>query len=198
MALKKFDEKIFLQADEKTLYKAYGKKSAWLVVEMILCYVFWILSLSGGCFVVSAGIGMKQYDTVESGYILVVALLLFVNLVPFGFWIAHVFKDMPTRSDRWYVLTDRRLLVVTDNKPSTVTFLNLDEVTEVTAGKNVITVIAGEKKLKIKGILDVTAFLNRLEIVVFGDDDEQDELNSDLKNSEADVTDDGEPEVWIE
>ena len=199
MALKKFDESPFLQAGEKTVHKAHAPKSRSLIVEMVFCYLFWILSLSGGCFVISAGIGMTQYETLESGYILIVILLLFINLVPFGFWLAHIFKNIYKRSERWYVLTDKRLLTVTENKPTVVTVLNLSEVTEVTASKKTIYITAGETRAKITGVSDITAFLNRLEILVFGNDNDEQEMMQELTNPETQNPEtQGEPAVWVE
>ncbi len=199
MALKKFDESPFLQAGEKTVHKAHAPKSRSLIIEMVFCYLFWILSLSGGCFVISAGIGMTQYETLKSGYIFIVILLLFINLVPFGFWLAHIFKNIFKRAERWYVLTDKRLLTVTENKPTIVTVINLSEITEVTASKKTIYITAGETRAKIIGVTDITAFLNRLEILVFGNDNEEQEMMQELTESQPETNQtENEPEVWVE
>lgn len=201
MALKKFNEAPYLQEGEKTVHKVHVKKSKSLITEMIACYILWIASLSGSCFVISAGIGMKQYETLKSGYILIVICLLFVNLVPFIFWLFNIIKNMYKRSERWYVLTDKRLLTITENKPAIVTVINLNDVTEVSAGKKSITLIMSETRYTITQIDDVTAFLNRLEILVFGEQEEENEMFEQLgesNESTGESTEQGEPEVWIE
>ena len=58
-----------------------------------------------------------------------------------------------------------------------------------------------ETRYTITQIDDVTAFLNRLEILVFGEQEEENEMFEQLgesNESTGENTEQGEPEVWIE
>lgn len=186
MAIKKMDPTPYLIGGESVILKAHAKTNKIAALEVGLCYVIWLLTICGDCFIIAAAFGMKQYETLRSGYLAIVIALFVVHLVPFVFWVLYSIRKMTQRSEKWYALTEKRLLIVQDKKPISVTFVELSEITAISNGKDSIVLYLNEERVKLDGLDDVTAFSDRLELLAFGEEEERERvvLAKQRKNSE--------------
>lgn len=173
MAIIKMDPTPYLNEGESVVLKAHATKNKLATLEVLLCYAFWILTICGDCFVIAAAFGMKQYDALQSGYLAIVLPLFVVHLVPFVFWVVYSIRKMNQKSDKWYALTEKRLLIVQDKKPTAVTFVELSDITALSSNRKSITIYMNEERVKLDGLEDVVAFSDRLEILAFGDDNQK-------------------------
>lgn len=182
MALIKMDSTPFLQAGEKEVFKTHAKKSIFSGLETVFCFVLGLVIILGLLFTATALIA--ALDTAESFGIvtdnkqlfpLVVTLIvvLVVSFIPLLFWGIYSIIKSRNNSSKWYLLTDKRLIIVTDVKPVSATFVNLSEVKEVSATKSSIVFSLGEERVKLKGLTEVPAMLEVIERVVFGDKNKQ-------------------------
>lgn len=147
----------FLHGDEKVLTKQRAERSNGVFAELAICFILLLASISAHCFLLGA---VSRINTVmkDSGmYIFVLAASLFISIVPFGAWMFSIMKRISPISDKWYAVTDKRIAVVGGTKPTTVTFLDLSDVTSVTLGNNKVIVRFGEEKLVLGGLAEADA-----------------------------------------
>ena len=185
----------FLHGDEKVLTKQRAERSNGVFAELAICFILLLASISAHCFLLGA---VSRINTVmkDSGmYIFVLAASLFISIVPFGAWMFSIMKRISPISDKWYAVTDKRIAVIGGTKPTTVTFLDLSDVTSVTLGHNKVIVRFGEEKLVLKGLTDADSFYDVIEKAVFPDDAnaaDETEIPDDMTDEEvfADLADD--------
>ena len=147
----------FLHGDEKVLTKQRAEKSNGVFVELAICFILLLLSISAHCFLLGA---ISRINTVmkDSGaYVFVLAASLFISIVPFGAWMLSILKRISPISDKWYAVTDKRIAVIGGTKPVNVTYLDLADVTSVTLGNNKVTVKFGEEKLVLGNLAEADA-----------------------------------------
>lgn len=185
MAIKKMDPTPYLNEGESVILKAHAKKNKLAALEVALCYAVLLITVCGDCFLIGAALTMKQLEIKESGYIALVIALFVVHLIPFIFWVVYSIKKMNQKSDKWYALTEKRLLIIQDKKPISVTFIELSEITAMSHKADGIILYFDEERLKIDGLEDSVAFADRLEILAFGEKQEIDKALASIREEES-------------
>ena len=176
MAIKKMDPTPYLMAGESVILKAHAKQDKLSTIEVALSYVILFLTIIGDCFIIGTAFMLKELKIKESGYILLLIALFVVHVIPFIFWFVYSIKKLKQKSDKWYALTEKRVLIIQDKKPISVTYVLLDDVTAVANGKSSITLYMDEEHVKLHGLEDVTAFADRIEMLVFGEDEQKESV----------------------
>lgn len=147
----------FLHGDEKVLTKQRAERSNGVFVELAICFILLLASISAHCFLLGAVSRINSVMKDSGMYIFVLAASLFISIVPFGAWMFSIMKRISPISDKWYAVTDKRIAVIGGTKPTTVTFLDLSDVTSVTLGNNKVIVRFGEEKLVLGGLAEADA-----------------------------------------
>lgn len=170
MAIKKMDPTPYLLDGESVILKAHAKQDKLATIEVILSYLILFLTIIGDGFIIGIALIIKELKIRESGYVAFLIVLFIVHIIPFIFWFVYSIKKLKQKSDKWYALTEKRVLIIQDKKPISVTYVLLDDVTAVANGKSSVTLYMDEEHVKLHGLEDVTAFADRIEMLVFGED----------------------------
>ena len=173
MAIKKMDPTPYLTEGESVILKAHAKKDKLAVIEVILSYLILFLTIIGDGFIIGIALIIKELKIRESGYIAFLIILFVVHIIPFIFWFVYSIKKLKQKSDKWYALTQKRVLIIQDKKPISVTYVNLDDVTAVENGRSSIILHMDEERVRLHGIEDVTAFSDRIEMLIFGEEEQK-------------------------
>lgn len=173
MEKNRIDATQFLLGGEKVLLKAHAQKSKGIYVETAFCLLFWLLTVVGDCFMVGYASNIKVGGVDVSWFLPFFIVLVVLHLVPLGMWVVSLSAKSEANSEKWFVLTDKRIISVTGGKPARAEFVDLKDVTSVKTAKNNITVgLEGGRYYKISGIAETAAFSKALSGAldeIFGD-----------------------------
>ena len=147
----------FLHGDEKVLTKQRAEKSNGVFVELAICFILLLASISAHCFLLGAVSRINSVMKDSTAYMFVLAASLFISIVPFGAWMFSIMKRISPLSDKWYAITNKRIAVIGGTKPVNVTYLDFSDVTSVTLGNNKVIVKFGEEKLVLGGLAEADA-----------------------------------------
>lgn len=165
MEKSRIDAAQFLFSGEKILLKAHAQKSKTTYVETAFCILFWFLSVVGDCFMVGYASGIKTADM--SWFLPFFIVLVFVHLVPLGMWVISLSSKTIANSEKWFFLTDKRIISVSGGKPSRAEFIDLKDVVSVKTAKKYITLgLEGGRYYKIAKIAEISEFSKLLEGVL--------------------------------
>ena len=84
------------------------------------------------------------------------------------FWIGNVFVFSKNKGDKWYALTNKRVLILQGVKPVNVTFINISEISSFKVGKSSLTLLLGEEGVSLNGIANPKEMGDKL-MELFGD-----------------------------
>ena len=178
MQIKKLDATPYLVGDEKVEYKVMANKNPLGVMQMIGCYFLWLITLGGDCFLIGATNFLKDYlskDKVSSFILPLIIVLLVIHIVPFAFWLLYSMQLNHKEQNKWYAVTNKRILIFVGNLPVSVTYVNLSDITSFKVNKNSINIAIGEEKITLTGLSDPIAIGQLIEKSLEKDEDIQDE-----------------------
>lgn len=169
MEKRKLDYSPYAAEGEQVVLKTRAKAGSGIFVELAVCFTLWLLTLAGDCFLIGAAYVLKNQIKVTAYYLIVFGIGVAVHIVPFAAWLASALKRYRDKSDKWFALTDKRIAIINDGKPATVTYIFLSDVTAMSHDANTITLYSGEDKIKIKQIENLEQFAQKIEDLVFAD-----------------------------
>jgi hypothetical protein len=169
MEIKRLDATPYLMAGEEILYKVSAKPSRSRLVQIILCYAFALIALAGDCFLLSMTYALNNdLKNVDTFLMPLEICLIAVHLIPFVFWIGNVLHFAKKKGGKWYAVTNKRVLTIEGNKPVTVSFINIEEITALRVGKDVVSLSLGEEMVSLNGVADPKT-LGDMILELFGD-----------------------------
>lgn len=170
MEIKRLDATPYLTAGEVVEYKTSAKKNYAKGIQIVLCWFIALLVMVGNGIIIG-GILMdarEAYNKIDTEAIPFVLSLLVVELIPFAFWLGNIFINSKNKVDKWYALTNRRVLIVQGIKPVSVSFINISEISSFKIGKSSLTLLLGEEALNLNGIVNPKEMADKL-VELFGD-----------------------------
>jgi hypothetical protein len=139
MEIKRLDASQFLLPNEKVELKAERKKDRSSLVQLVICYLFLLIVLSGDCFFITIVINAMQEVFADKGVnteLLPLSIILaVVHLVPFVFWFVLTMQKKTKNDSKWYVLTNKRLCIVTSTKTLEVVSVWFNQITSLKVDK---------------------------------------------------------------
>ncbi len=163
MQKRRLDATPFLSSEETLELKIDAKSSKFNLVQAIICYISWLVVLAGDCFLIGMSSALKKsVDNVDAMLFPIVIILLVVHLVPFCFWLVHIMRNKKDGENKWYAITNKRILIISGTKTVNVTYVDLDEIDSFKLNKNSVTLSLGEEKIILGGIADPTPIVNKL------------------------------------
>lgn len=163
MEKNRIDLSPYLLSGEKIISKSHALKSKSVYVETGLCLLFWFLTVAGDCFMVGyANYIRTMSDT--SWFLPFFIALVVVHLVPLAMWVVSLSAKSTANSEKWFVLTDRRVICISGGATAVLSFIKLTDVVSVkTSKKYVLITLSQGRYFKISGISDAAAFSAALE-----------------------------------
>lgn len=167
MEKSRIDAAQFLFSGEKILLKAHAQKSKTTYVETAFCLLFWFLTVAGDCFIVGYANQIKTLVNSTGWFLPFFIALVFLHLVPLGMWVISLSSKTIANSEKWFFLTDKRIISVAGGKPSRAEFIDLKDVVSVKTAKKYITLgLEGGRYYKIAKIAEISEFSKLLEGVL--------------------------------
>ena len=169
MEIKRLDATPYLMADEKVLYKTSAKPSRSRLIQIVLCYVFALIALAGDSFLLAMTYALNNdLKNVNSFLMPLEICLVAIHLIPFAFWMGNVLQSSKKKGGKWYALTNKRVLTIEGSKPVTLSIVNIEEITSLRVGKDVVSLSLGEEMVTLSGLSDPKAFGDKI-LELFGD-----------------------------
>ena len=169
MEIKRLDATPYLMADEKVLYKVSAKPIRSKLVQSILCYVFALIALAGDSFLLAMTYALNNdLKNVNTFLMPLEICLMVIHIIPFVFWITNVWHSAKNKGGKWYAITNKRVLTIEGSKPVTVSIINIEEITALRVGKDVVSLSLGEELVSLGGLADPKAFGDKI-LGLFGD-----------------------------
>ena len=176
MEIKRLDASPFLLDGEKVEVKITTKKSNFNFIQTIICYVTWLLTLVGDVFLLGMTKTLSEsLQNVTTFLLPILILLLVVHFVPFGFWLVFILQGKQKQNEKWYAVTNKRILVIEGDSIKNVTFINLNDVTSFKTGKNSINLAVGKTDITL-GCIDNPEQIAQKLAQVFSDNSEEEAL----------------------
>ncbi|MBQ7407916.1 MAG: hypothetical protein IJW13_01390 [Clostridia bacterium] len=163
MQVKKLDASAFLTPGESVKFKTSAMPSKLVYVEGAICFLVWLLTLAGDGFTIGAAYYIKDVIKGTEYFIFAFIALLLLHILPFGFWLISILKKLVTTANKWYCVTDKRVVIVSGVKPISVTFVNLNEITSFDVSKNSVTLFIGEERVNLNCLPNPFAIADILE-----------------------------------
>lgn len=164
MEKNRIDFSPYLLPGEKTIIKSHALKSKAVYVETGLCVLLWFLTVAGDCFLVGYANSIKTYVKDTGWFLPLFIALVAVHLVPLGMWIVSLSAKATANSEKWFVLTDKRVISFSGGATAVLSFVNLTDVISVkTSKKYVLITLSQGRYFKISGVSDAEAFSHALE-----------------------------------
>lgn len=131
----------YLRDNEKILFKAHAEKSKSIYLEVALCALFWFLGVAGDCFVIGYTNAIKAAGFADLSWFLPVFIILVVlHLVPLGAWVISISSKATANSEKWFVLTDKRVICISGAGYMTTSSVYLTDVLSVKASKKYVLI----------------------------------------------------------
>ena len=176
MEIKRLDASPFLLDGEKVEVKITAKKSNFNFIQTIICYVTWLLTLVGDVFLLGMTKTLSEsLQNVTTFLLPILIVLLVVHFVPFGFWLVFILQGKQKQNEKWYAVTNKRILVIEGDSINNVTFINLNDVTSFKTGKNSINLAVGKTDITL-GCIDNPEQIAQKLAQVFSDNSEEEAL----------------------
>ena len=176
MEIKRLDASPYLLDGEKVEVKITTKKSNFNFIQTIICYVTWLLTLVGDVFLLGMTKTLSEsLQNVTTFLLPILILLLVVHFVPFGFWLVFILQGKQKQNEKWYAVTNKRILVIEGDSIKNVTFINLNDVTSFKTGKNSINLAVGKTDITL-GCIDNPEQIAQKLAQVFSDNSEEEAL----------------------
>lgn len=176
MEIKRLDASPFLLDGEKVEVKITTKKSNFNFIQTIICYVTWLLTLVGDVFLLGMTKTLSEsLQNVTTFLLPILIVLLVVHFVPFGFWLVFILQGKQKQNEKWYAVTNKRILVIEGDSIKNVTFINLNDVTSFKTGKNSINLAVGKTDITL-GCIDNPEQIAQKLAQVFSDNSEEEAL----------------------
>lgn len=176
MEIKRLDASPFLLDGEKVEVKITAKKSNFNFIQTIICYATWLLTLVGDVFLLGMTKTLSEsLQNVTTFLLPILILLLVVHFVPFGFWLVFILQGKQKQNEKWYAVTNKRILVIEGDSIKNVTFINLNDVTSFKTGKNSINLAVGKTDITL-GCIDNPEQIAQKLAQVFSDNSEEEAL----------------------
>lgn len=174
MKIKKLDATPYLMEGETLVYKCQSKQNSLSLLQSVLCYGLWLLTLAADAFLIGVSNTLREsLRNVSKVLMPIVIIALVIHLVPFAFWLFNVLKAKQINENKWYALTNKRILIITGTQPTTVTYINLTDVTSFLVDKNNINLAIGEERINLKGLQDPAPIEQALTAVFEGEKKEE-------------------------
>ncbi len=169
MEIKRLDASPYLTDGEVVKYKTSAKRSKLSTVQLVLCWLFALIVLAGDSFLLAMTYALNEQVSNVNTFLMPLEIALIVmHLLPFVFWIGNVFVFSKNKGDKWYALTNKRLLILQGVKPVNVTFINISEISSFKVGKSSLTLLLGEEGISLNGIANPKEMGDKL-MELFGD-----------------------------
>ena len=165
MQIKKLDATPYLLEGEKVELKITATPSKSNLIQTILCYAFWLLVLASDCFMIGSISVLKESyakDYVSFVLMPIIIISTILHVVPFVFWFLSIMQSKQKKENKWYALTNKRILIMSGNRPVNVTFINLDDITSFKQNKDSINIALGEDRITLSNISDPTPISEKL------------------------------------
>ena len=176
MEIKRLDASPYLLDGEKVEVKITTKKSNFNFIQTIICYVTWLLTLVGDVFLLGMTKTLSEsLQNVTTFLLPILIVLLVVHFVPFGFWLVFILQGKQKQNEKWYAVTNKRILVIEGDAIKNVTFINLNDVTSFKTGKNSINLAVGKTDITL-GCIDNPEQIAQKLAQVFSDNSEEEAL----------------------
>lgn len=131
----------YLRDGEKILFKAHAEKSKSIYLEIALCALFWFLGVAGDCFVIGYTNAIKAAGFADLSWFLPVFIILVIlHLVPLGAWVISISSKATANSEKWFVLTDKRVICISGAGYMTTSSVYLTDVLSVKASKKYVLI----------------------------------------------------------
>lgn len=166
MEKSRIDLSPYLLPGEKTIIKSHALKSKAVYVETGLCVLLWFLTIAGDCFLVGYAYSIKNMNVVKdiAWFLPIFIALVAVHLVPLGMWIVSLSAKATANSEKWFVLTDMRVISVSGGVPAVLSFVKLSDVIGVKSSKKYVQITLTQGRyFKVFGIENALEFSDALE-----------------------------------
>lgn len=179
MKIKKLDATPYLMEGETLVYKCQSKQNSLSLLQSILCYGLWLLTLAADAFLIGVSNTLREsLRNVSKVLMPLVIVALVIHLVPFAFWLFNILRVKQINENKWYALTNKRILIITGTQPTTVTYINLADVTSFLVDKNNINLAIGEERINLNGLEDTSPIEQALTAIFEGERAQNKEENS--------------------
>ena len=172
MEIKRLDLSQVLLPNEKVELKVERKNTKLGFIPMAICYIFFIICLTGDCFFIGALIPMREVmkEKAVNNILLPLSITLTVlHVVPFIFWFVFTLQNKAKNDGKWYVLTNERICIVTASKTLSVVSIFYNQITAMQPMKSAVQISVSEEKILIDGLPSDT-FRAKLESILTDDE----------------------------
>lgn len=177
---RRIDAAPYLSEGERVIEKSFALPSKARYAEVTVALLLFAFCIVGDCFILGVLIGAKE-NFKNAGWAMPLLIVLFaVHLAAFVMWFAAIMKGLADKADRWYVLTDKRILILSSGFPAGAHFISLKDITSVKFDGDKITVYSGEERLTLSHVENCGAFAASLE-------NRLDEIFDEQKQSDAEA-----------
>lgn len=144
---RRIDVTPYLAEGESVVKKSYALQSKARYAELAVNLLLTAITVVGDCFILGVLIGAK--DTFKNtAWALPLLIILFaIHVTALVMWLAGIIKKLSDKSERWFVLTDKRIIIVRSGFPSGAEFIDLKDITSVKFEENKITLFSGEERI---------------------------------------------------
>ncbi len=187
MEIRRLDVSQILLSEEKVELKVQRKTSKMGFLPTAICYLFFLLCLTGDCFFIGALIPMKEImkEQAVNNILLPLAIILTVlHVVPFIFWFVFTLQNKAKNEGKWYLLTNKRVCIVSFTKTLSVVSVFFNQITAMKIAKSAVYLTVGEEKIVIDGLEPYSSFSSTLENLLTGE-----EYNANLQTEITPVKD---------
>lgn len=160
---RRIDVTPYLAEGESVVKKSYALQSKARYAELAVNLLLTAITVVGDCFILGVLIGAK--DTFKNtAWALPLLIILFaIHVTALVMWLAGIIKKLSDKSERWFVLTDKRIIIVRSGFPSGAEFIDLKDITSVKFEENKITLFAGEERIALANPENCGEFAAELE-----------------------------------
>ena len=165
MQVRRLDATPYLSEGETLKLKVEAKNNKLNLIQAIACYVLWLIALAGDCFLIGMSSTLREMvkdHSINTIFLPMVIALLVIHIVPFGFWLGYVLRAKQLGESKWYVITNKRILIIAGLQPVNVTYVNLKDVDSFKINKSSVTVTFGEEHINLSGLQDPMVIANEL------------------------------------
>ena len=174
MEIRRLDVSQILLPNEKVECKTERKGSKLGFIPMAICYLFFLICLTGDCFFIGALIPMREVmkEKAVNNFLLPLAISLAVlHVVPFIFWFVFTLQGKAKNEGKWYLLTNKRVCIINSAKTLSVNSIFFEQITAMKVATSAVYLTVGEEKVVLDGI-ELHSFGERLEKLLTSDEEQ--------------------------
>ena len=196
MEIRRLDVSQILLPNEKVECKTERKGSKLGFIPMAICYLFFLICLTGDCFFIGALIPMREVmkEQAVNNFLLPLAITLAVlHIVPFVFWFVFTLQGKAKNEGKWYLLTNKRVCIVNSAKTLSVNSIFFEQITAMKVANSAVYLTVGEENITLDG-LELPSFGETLEKLLTSDEENngvfaqtESETTSALENNEPEL-----------